>query len=384
MLLSYPKKTLFALVCLLFVAAPSLAAIPVPKPPNLQVESYVLQDFASGQIIAAQEPDKRIEPASLTKLMTIYIAFAELKRGKISDSDEVTISTKAWKTGGSRMFIEPNTKVTVDALLHGVATQSGNDASVALAEYIAGTESTFAAYMNQVAAKLGLTHTHFVNATGLPDPNHYTTAHDLAKLTHALIRDFPKRYELFAEKSYTYNSITQRNRNGLLWRDQSVDGLKTGHTKSAGYCLVASAKREGRRLITVVTGASSENARLSASESLLNYGFRFFETDKLYAADQTIQAVPLWKGAENSVPVGVQKTLYVTVPRGRQKDLKREAVVQSQLMAPVEQGQQIGTLRISLDDEVVREVPLYALKTVPLGGWWTRLVDEARLYIKNW
>lgn len=383
MMSSYVNSTLLALICLLAALAPALAAIPVPAPPSLDVKSYVLQDFQSGQIIAAQDAGARIEPASLTKLMTVYIVFAELRRGKINLDDKVTISVKAWKTGGSRMFVEPNTPVTVRELLHGVITQSGNDASVALAEFVAGTESTFAAYMNQVAAKLGMSNTHFVNATGLPDPNHYTTARDLATLSRALIRDFPDEYKLFSEKVFSYNNIKQYNRNGLLWRDQSVDGLKTGHTKSAGYCLVASAKREGRRLISVVTGASSEDARLTASEALLNYGFRFYETDKLYTGGKPIETVPVWKGAADGVPVGVRNTLFVTVPRGRQKDLKPEAVLQKQLMAPIEQGQQIGTLRISLDDKVVREEPLYALEAVPLGSWWTRLVDEVELLIKN-
>lgn len=360
------------------------SGMPTPAAPSFQAKSYALLDAQSGQFIATRNAHAHIAPASLTKLMTIYIVFDELAHHKIHLSDKVPVSVKAWKTGGSRMFIEPTKPVTVKQLLHGVITDSGNDATVALAQYIAGTTATFATYMNQLAAHLGMSDSHFVNPDGLPAPQHYSSAHDLAILTRALIRDFPQYYPLFAQKDFTYNGIHQYNRNRLLWLDSSVDGLKTGHTASAGYCLVASAHRNGMRLISVVIGTPSDNARTQDSEALLNYGFRFFATKRLFTADAALQQVRVWKGARTRVPVGVARAIYLTAPRDRFKDLSTQAKVRARLMAPVRKGQRLGTLDISLDGKTLKQAPLFALEAVPRGGWWSRLSDSVRLWIKSY
>lgn len=356
--------------------------IPVPAPPDLPASSYLLVDFHSGRELASKNPDQRLDPASLTKLMTVYIAFHELKAGHLSMETPVRVSEKAWRAEGSRMFIEVGSKVTIGELLQGIIVQSGNDASIAIAEHIAGSEATFAQLMNQYAAKLGMSQTHFTNATGLPHEQHYSTARDLSKLAAALIREFPDYYRLYSEREYSYNGITQYNRNKLLWRDSTVDGLKTGHTQAAGYCLVTSAEREGMRLVSVLLGASSEDARADQSQALLNYGFRFFETRRLYQANATLHTQRVWKGESESLPLGLMEDLYVTIPRGQYDSLKGSMNVNSQIMAPVAAHKQVGDVVVTLGGEVVRKAPLVALSAVPEGGWWSRTVDEVLLWFE--
>jgi D-alanyl-D-alanine carboxypeptidase (penicillin-binding protein 5/6) len=307
----------------------------------------------------------------------------ELQSGNLAITDQVTVSKKAWRMEGSRMFIEVGKKVPVEALLRGVIIQSGNDASVALAEHVAGDETTFAALMNRHAGRLGMTGTNFVNSTGLPDPQHMTTARDIAIMTRALILEFPEYYAWFAGREMTFNDIKQHNRNRLLWRDPSVDGVKTGHTKAAGYCLASSAERDGMRLIAVVLGADSEEARAQQSLSLLNYGFRFFETHRLYQAGQTVTEVRLWKGAQETLPLGVAgNDLWVTVPRGRYRQLQPGMEVERQISAPVNRGQEYGTLSVRLGDEVIAEAPLVALQQVAEGSLWQQLSDGVRLWFE--
>ena len=351
----------------------------VPSPPSVKATSYLLIDYDSGQVLADKDADMRVEPASLTKMMTAYVVLHELKAGTIKESDEVTVSEKAWRTPGSRMFIEVGKKVPVGTLFKGMVIQSGNDASVALAEYIAGSEETFAELMNEQARRLGLNNTHFVNATGLPHEDHYTTAADLARIATALIREFPEHYGLYSEKQFTYNNITQYNRNKLLWRDKSVDGIKTGHTESAGYCLVTSAKRNGMRLISVVLGTDSENARAKISQSLLNYGFRFFETHKLYEAGQPITRARVWKGEQDQLPLGLGQDFYVTIPRGQYRKLKPVMELAARITAPVSRGQTLGTVAVTLADQTLASRPLLALDTVAEAGLWGRLVDGVQL-----
>ncbi|MGB5297836.1 MAG: D-alanyl-D-alanine carboxypeptidase family protein [Thiogranum sp.] len=377
-------QSLFSLflVFSLMISAWSQAATPVPKAPAIGAKSYLLQDFHSGQSIAEKDADQPMEPASITKLMTAYVVFTEIRNGSLALSDKVRISEKAWRTEGSRMFVEVNTLVNVADLLKGVIIQSGNDATVALAEHIAGTEQSFAALMNHHAKELGLTHSNFMNSTGLPDKEHYTTAHDIARIAHALIDEFPEYYQWYSEREFTYNDITQYNRNKLLWRDESVDGVKTGHTDSAGYCLVTSAKRDGMRLISVVLGTKSEETRADATQSLLNYGFRFFETHKLYDADNKLTTARVWKGATESVDLGLDKTLYVTIARGEYKNLDAAMQLQDQIIAPVSQGQALGHVVVRLADKLVSEKDLVALQAVDEGTFWQRIVDEAMLYFE--
>ncbi len=356
-------------------AAPML----VPSPPKVDAKAYIIVDFESGQVIGELNADKRVEPASITKLMTAYAVFHELKAGTIHLNDEVTISKHAWKAEGSRMFVEVGHKVKVNDLIHGMIIQSGNDASIALAEHIAGTEGTFAQLMNKYAQKLGMKHTHYVNATGLPNPQHYTTARDIATLARDLILQFPDHYKIYSQKRFTWNGISQYNRNRLLWRDPSVDGMKTGHTESAGYCLVASAKRNGQRLITVVLGTKSDNARATISQALLNYGFRFFETHKLYAAGKPITQARIWKGANEQLPLGLRKDLYVTIPRGQYKKLKASMELQTPIEAPADKGARYGTVKVTLGNKVVASRPLVALDAVAEGGLWTRMTDGVRM-----
>lgn len=359
-----------------------LAASPVPKAPDIAASSYLVEDFNSGQAIAAKDPDKQVEPASITKLMAGYVIFNELRDGNLSLSDNVLISKKAWRTPGSRMFVEVDTKVSVVDLLKGMIIQSGNDATVALAEKVAGTEESFASLMNKHARELGMNNSHFTNSTGLPDPEHYTTARDIAKVARAVIRDFPEYYKWYSEKEFTYNGIKQSNRNKLLWRDDHVDGIKTGHTDSAGYCLVTSSKQDAMRLITVVLGTKSENARADASQALLNYGFRFFETHKLYDAQSKLTNTRVWEGAENTIDLGLQDTLYVTVPRGQYKNLDASMQIGEQIMAPVSKGVMLGRVRIRLGDQVVADKELVALNAVEEGSLWQKLVDKALLYFE--
>ncbi len=361
--------------------APVPGPQPVPAPPQLGANSYVLMDYHSLQMLVEHNPDMRVEPASITKVMTAYVIYHELAQGDISLDEEVTVSEAAWRTGGSRMFIEPSMTPTVEQLLHGVVIQSGNDASVALAEHVAGTEEAFADLMNHYAAELGMTGTHFVNATGLPHEEHYTTARDVALLSIATIRDFPDFYTWYSEKEYTFNEIRQHNRNTLLWRDPAIDGLKTGHTEAAGYCLAASAMRDGMRLVSVVMGSASESSRASESQSLLNYGFRFYETVQLYQARTALANSPVWKGLADEVPLGLEAPLFVTIPRGRYEDLEAQVELEPELTAPVEENAVIGTIAVRLEDELVASRPLIALAAVEEAGFFGRTWDGMRLWI---
>lgn len=354
----------------------------VPASPQLDASSWLLMDYDSGQILVEQNVDRKLPPASLTKMMTVYVAAGEIERGHISLADEVVVSEKAWRMPGSRMFIEVNDRVTVEELLKGIIIQSGNDASVALAEYIAGSEDVFANLMNKEARRLGLTNTHYVNSTGLPHEEHYTTARDLAILARAMIRDYPAEYEWHAIREYTYNDIKQSNRNNLLWRDGSVDGIKTGHTEEAGYCLVASAKRDSMRLISVVLGTSGSEARIKASQSLLNYGFRFFETHRLYAANEPVTTTRVWKGDKQNLDLGLGRDLFITVPRGQYDKLNAEVVKNGRIIAPVMKGEQQGMLQISLAGKELLQTPVLALEDVHKGPLLQRLKDEVRLFFE--
>ncbi|MDO6462444.1 D-alanyl-D-alanine carboxypeptidase family protein [Granulosicoccaceae sp. 1_MG-2023] len=358
------------------------AAVPLPSPPQLSAKSYVLMDFHSGRVIAEHNVDERVEPASLTKMMTAYVVSAELAQGTVSLSDEATVSEKAWRMEGSRMFIEVNKRVTVEELLKGLIIQSGNDAAVALAEHIAGSEQGFVHMMNDYAAKLGMTGTSFMNATGLPDPDHYTTARDMALLAQAVIRDYPEEYALYAEREYTYGGIRQQNRNKLLWRDDSVDGLKTGHTASAGFCLVASAVRDSMRLISVVLGTNSDKARADQSQRLLNYGFRFYETSKVFVAGQPIKKVRIWQGETEELPVGVLRDVYITVPRGAGDSLQTEIELSDYIVAPASIGQKLGKTRVKSENEVIAEADLVSLANVNEGSLFQKAKDAVLRYFE--
>lgn len=350
-------------------------------PPDLAVKAYVLKDASGGRILAEQNSQGRVEPASLTKLMTAYLAFKALKLGHLQLNQTLPISIKAWKVEGSKMFVSPDmTNVTVDELLHGMIIQSGNDASIALAEGIASTEEAFAKQMNQEAARLGMVNTHFMNATGLPDPEHYTTASDLSLLAIALIRDFPEQYQrLYSMKEYTYNKITQPNRNRLLWLDTSVDGMKTGHTESAGYCLISSAKRGDGRLVSVVLGAASDAARAIESQKLLNYGFQFFDAHLIYRAGQTIGQQKIYKGQDNSVETTVAHDIVITLPKGDYAKIKARMINAKNVLAPIKVGQVLGKIQFSLDGKVIDERQLVAKKAVPLAGIFGRAIDSIKL-----
>jgi D-alanyl-D-alanine carboxypeptidase (penicillin-binding protein 5/6) len=355
----------------------------IPSAPNIAAKAYLVIDFNSGHVLAEKRSNERVEPASLTKIMTGYVVINELANGNINLDDMVTISSKAWKMPGSKMFIEVGKKVFVKDLIKGMVIQSGNDASVALAEHIAGSEEVFAQLMNKYAKSLGMTNTNFMNATGLPNPNHYTTAADLAILTKALISKFPEEYKWYSQKKFTFNGITQYNRNKLLWQDPTVDGLKTGHTESAGYCLVSSAKREDTRLITVVLGTSSSKMRVQESQKLLNYGFRFFETHKLYSAKQRLNDVKVWEGTRDLIGVGLDKDLYITIPRGQYKNIKIESSVHPEIKAPLEAGQSLGTLHITLGDETIADQELLALDSVEEGSFFKKIMDQFKLFINS-
>jgi len=377
------KKILVLLIGqLLFNCVVYAGVTAIPAPPGIKANSYLLQDFDSGKILASKDIDLRIPPASLTKMMTVHVVSAELLAGRISQDDEVLISEKAWKMPGSRMFIEVNKKVLLGDLLQGVIIQSGNDASVALAEYVSGSEEVFAELMNQYASDMGMTNSNFINSTGLPDEQHYTTAKDMAILAAALIRDAPEIYALHSVKEFTFNNITQQNRNKLLWRDPSVDGIKTGHTEAAGFCLVASAKRDDMRLISVVMGTDSDAARAKASQALLGYGFRFFETQKMYAANENITSVKVWKGKIEELGLGINNDLYITFPRGQKNKLITEFDLSDQYIAPLNQGDVQGNLKISLADNEIAEAKLIALQSVNEGGIIVRMKDSIRLLLE--
>ena len=354
--------------------------LPTPAPPALGANSYILVDFNSGHVLVESNPDMRVEPASITKVMTSYVVFTELAAGNITLADTVTVSETAWRTGGSRMFIEPSMQPTIEQLIKGMVIQSGNDASVALAEHLAGTEEAFAGLMNHHAAQLGMTNSNFMNSTGLPHADHYTTARDVAIMSAALIRDFPVYYHWYSEKEYSFNSIRQHNRNNLLWRDPAVDGLKTGHTEAAGYCLASSAKRDGMRLISVVLGSGSETSRVNESQSLFNYGFRFYETFQLYKAGQELAQGEVWKGEEDQVRLGIGDELFVTIPRGRYEDLDAQVEMRPELIAPISEGEEVGQISIRLEDVEITSRGLVALEAIPEAGFFGRTWDSMSMW----
>ncbi|MEO5574202.1 MAG: D-alanyl-D-alanine carboxypeptidase family protein [Gammaproteobacteria bacterium] len=363
-------------------ATAAAAAQPAPSPPTVTARAYILLDFFSGETLAQLNADQRVEPASLTKLMTGYAVFKALAADKVKLTDPVPITEKAWRSEGSRSFVKVNTQVPLEDLLKGMIIQSGNDASVALAEHVAGSEEGFVTLMNGYAKELGMDHSHFTNSTGLPDPDLYVTARDVATLGRAIIRDFPDYYKYYAIKEFSYNGITQYNRNRLLWRDQNVDGIKTGHTETAGYCLAASALRDGMRLITVVLGTASESIRAKESLEMLNYGFRTFETHRLYDTKTALSTVRVWKGATETLPLGVSKDLYISVPRGQYKNLKATMEIDPAITAPTNKGQRHGLVRVKLGDREILTHPLVALQNVEQGSWWRRLVDTVLLWFK--
>jgi D-alanyl-D-alanine carboxypeptidase (penicillin-binding protein 5/6) len=371
---TFSLLTVFTLL-FLFISTAN-AAVPIPAAPKVAAKNYILVDANSGRVLAEKEADVQVEPASITKLMTSYVIYNELEAGRLSMDDMVTISEKAWRMGGSRMYVEVDKQVSVHDLMKGLIIQSGNDATVALAEHIAGTERAFVDLMNQYAAKLGMTNTLFLNSTGWPAEGHLTSARDISKLALAVIQEFPEHYAWYKEKVFTYNNIKQYNRNKLLWSDDSVDGIKTGHTESAGYCLVASAVRSDMRLISVVLNTDSEKTRASVSQSLLNYGFRFFETHKLYAAGEVLNRSRVWKGDSEKVSLGLLKDLYITIPRGSYKQLEAVMDVDANIVAPLDKGSQHGAVRVNLAEEEMLHTPLVALESVGEGSMFQIAKDH--------
>ena len=369
-------------LCLSLFLVPLLAfAQQMPTPPALAAKSWLLIESSSGQVLASQAADERLEPASLTKLMTAYLTFSAIKQGTIKLDQAIPVSERAWRAQGSRMFIQVGTQVVVEDLIKGMIVQSGNDACVALAEAIAGSEDNFAQMMNREAQRLGMKNSSFRNAAGMPDPQHYTTASDLAKLTSALIRDFPAEYaKYYSIKEFRYNKITQPNRNRLLWLDPTVDGVKTGHTDAAGYCLISSAKRGPRRLLSIVLGTASDAVRAQESLKLLNYGFQFYDAVQLYAKNQPVSSLKVWKGAQSTVKAGFANDFMIAVPKGFEQRIAVELASQQPLMAPVTQGQAIGTLKISLDGKPYGEYPVMAIETVPVASIFGRMIDSVRLW----
>ncbi|MFT4818861.1 MAG: D-alanyl-D-alanine carboxypeptidase (penicillin-binding protein 5/6) [Marinobacter psychrophilus] len=375
------RSALFVYTLLLVVAGNALAqTVLIPAPPQIAGSSYVLMEPKSGHVIMENNSSERLPPASLTKMMTAYIVERELDEGRIAMGDMVPISVTAWQTGGSRTFVREGTSVTVEDLLRGVVIQSGNDASVALAEFVAGSEGAFVDIMNQQAELLGMTNTNFENATGLPSPNHYSTAQDLALLAQATINDYPETYPIYAEKHFTFNNIRQPNRNSLLWRDNSVDGLKTGHTEEAGYCLVASAKRDDTRFIAVVMGARSAESRSQEVQKMLNYGFRYYQSERLFSAGQELIESPVWGGVANTLSVGVLEDVHVTISRGARNQLESVIDLDSVVRAPVSAGDELGRIRVSYQGEVLVDQPVLALVDVPDGGFFKRIWDAVKLF----
>jgi D-alanyl-D-alanine carboxypeptidase (penicillin-binding protein 5/6) len=358
------------------------AALPIPALPPIAAKAYVLFDFTSGQPLVMHNPHERVEPASLTKLMTAYLVFNALKQKTIKPDQVVPVSERAWRAEGSRMFIEPRKPVTVDELIRGMIVQSGNDACIALAEVIAGSEEIFAQMMSREAQRLGMKNTSFMNSTGLPHPQHYSTAHDLALLAAAIVRDFPEHYPLYSLREFRYNNITQANRNRLLWLDSTVDGMKTGYTENAGYCLVTSARRGERRLISVVLGTASESVRASESQKLLNYGFQFYDSVRLYEKNQPVATLQVWKGGSNSVRAGFTSDFYLALPKGQADRIKASVESLQPLLAPISAGQQVGVMKLTLDGKPFRELPVVALEAVPLAGILGRGWDSIRLLFK--
>ena len=376
------KRLLPLLLCLfvspVFAQQPQYSASPAL---SIAAKSYVLSDFQSGQVLVSENAYERVEPASLTKLMTAYIVFSALQQKRITLTQAVLVSERARRAQGSRMFIETNRPVTVDELMRGMIVQSGNDASIALAEAIAGSENAFVPMMNKEAARLHMKNTRFANATGLPQPGHYSTAYDLSLLSAAMIRDFPEYYPLYSLKEYTYNKITQPNRNRLLWLDPNVDGIKTGHTEAAGYCLITSARRGDRRLISVVMGTGSDNARTMESQRLLNHGFQFYDTVRLYAKEREVTAIPLWKGTQDKLKTGFGYDIYFSIPKNQADKLKAKLEYKQPLVAPIAAGQKVGTVKFTLDGQPVAEHPLIALETISGANVLGRAWDSVRLLL---
>jgi len=371
---------------LLFIASSSFAqSLPAP---TLAAKSWLLLDATSNQIVASQDPDLRIEPASLTKIMTAYLSFAAIRDKRLDLNQSVNVSVRAWKvdSSSSKMFIDPATPVKINDLLYGLIVQSGNDAAVALAEAVSGTEDAFAALMNQEAQKMGMKSTRFANSHGLPSPDNYSTARDLSVLATRLINDFPEFYKIYSTKSYTYNKITQPNRNRLLWLDPTVDGMKTGHTEAAGYCLISSAKRPGvggeRRLVSVMIGTTSDQMRAQESQKLLNWGFQNFDTVKLYAKGQAVDTPQVWKGNKSQLKIGFNQDTYVTVPKGAAARMKPVLERKDPLVAPIDQNSRVGTLKMTIDGKVVAELPVLALEQVSQAGIFGRAWDSMRLWFK--
>jgi D-alanyl-D-alanine carboxypeptidase (penicillin-binding protein 5/6) len=373
------RKTIF--LALSFAFAAQAMAQQLPVPPSLAAKSWLLLEMGSNQVLTAEKSDERLEPASLTKLMTAYLTFAALHKKTLALEQPLPVSEKAWRTGGSKMFIRVDTQVPVEDLIKGMIVQSGNDACVTLAEGIAGSEENFAQMMNREAQRLGMNASSFRNSTGLPDPEHYTTARDLSLLASALIRDFPEEYKkYYSMKEYTYNGITQPNRNRLLYIDPTVDGVKTGHTEAAGYCLISSALRDKRRLLSVVLGTVSDSARATESQKLLNWGYISYDSVALYAKDQAVATLRAWKGAQSEVKAGFANDLSIAVPKGYADKVKSDFVAEPRLIAPIEVGQKLGVLKVSIDGKVYGEYPVVALENVPLGNIFIRILDTIRLW----
>lgn len=363
------------------IAAPAAKPAIIPTAPELNSKGYVLMDANTGMVLAHKNMHERMEPASLTKLMTLYLTSEALQHGQIKLTDQVRVSKRAWQTGGSRMFIKAGSDVTVQDLINGIIVASGNDACVALSQYVGGNEATFVSMMNQAAQQLGMSGTHFMDSTGLPDPQHYTTPYDIALLARAIIEEFPQDYTWYKQKWITYNNIKQPNRNRLLWRDTSVDGLKTGHTDEAGYCLVSSALRNNTRLVAVVMGSPTDSERANDSEALLNWGFRFFHSHKLYDSNTALAHPRVFLGSEKTVPVGLAKTLYVTIPAGSYSKLQPQLDINAKLKAPIQAGQTVGMLTVKLENGVVSQTPLVALKADPTGGIFSRGWDHLMMIL---
>jgi len=372
-----------ALIASAFLFVAWGASAQAPQPPAVAARAFQVLDLTSGQVLAADKADERVEPASLTKLMTAYLVFGALREGRLTPEQQVQVSAHARQAPGSRTFLEEGSSVSVDTLVRGMVVQSGNDACIALAEALAGTEARFAEQMNREAARLDLRDTRFVNATGLPHPQHYSTARDLALLAAALIRDYPEQYaRYYAMKEFRHNDITQMNRNRLLWLDPSVDGVKTGFTEAAGYCLIASSERNGRRLVSVLLGADSEAARARESQKLLNWGYQVFDGVRLYESGQPVKAIHVWKGAQEAVRAGFERGLVVTVPKGEAKLLAAELLTHPPVLAPVQKGDKVGVLRVALDGRPLGEYPVVALESVPQAGILGRAWDTLRLWLK--
>ncbi len=378
-------KSLILSFCLFFTLAAHAAdptLLPPVPAPDIAARAYLLMDYQSGQVLQSQKADERIEPASLTKLMTAYLTFTALKQGRLKNDQTLPVSEKAWRAEGSRMFIQPNTPVRVDDLMKGMIVQSGNDACITLAEGIAGSEEAFVVLMNNEAKRLGMSNTQFTNSTGLPHAQHYTTANDLAKLAVAIIHDFPEYYALYSIKEFTYNKITQPNRNRLLWQDPYVDGMKTGHTESAGFCLITSAKRGEMRLISVVLGTASDNARTAESQKLLNYGFQFYESFRLYQKGQVVASLPVYKGSDNLVKAGFMSDVFLTLPKGHYAHAKATLTSRQPLLAPLAAAQTVGTVTVAVQGKPVVSLNLQALNDVPVAGIFGRTWDSLRLLFK--